>query len=88
MQEKNYYENLYEEYSERFKEMSDCELVEAFNREVGNPGWTGARGCYLAALHEEFCRRGFVVCNCKSARSLSLKKKVRLEYKPVLVPVE
>ncbi len=88
MQKKSYYENLFEEFSERFKEMGDCELVEAFNREVGNPGWTGARGTYLASLHREFLRRGFDISNIGNETCLSLKRKVKLEVKKVLIPLK
>lgn len=37
--------------------MSDAELVEAFNKDVGNPGWVSARAAFLTALRDEFERR-------------------------------
>lgn len=79
---------LFKDYKKRFEKMSNEELVEAFNREVGNPGWTGARDAYLAALHREFLDRGFIISEIGNNYSLSLKRKVKLVYKPVLVPKE
>ena len=49
---------LYQEFQARFREMSDAQLIDAFNREVGNTGWTSARASYGAALHREFDARG------------------------------
>ncbi len=80
-------DELFVKFKERFKKMSNDELVEAFNREVGKAGWTGARGAYLAALHREFEDRGIEICRIGDESSLSLAKKVKIEVKPVLVPV-
>ena len=68
----------YEEYLARFKAFTDQELIDAFNREVGNPGWVSARGSYLAALHDEFKHRGFDFSAIGGQDSLSLRSKVRL----------
>ena len=78
-------DRLFEDYKKQFAQMTDSELVDAFNREVGNPGWTSARGAYLAALHNEFSKRGFIVSPKVGNRyCLSLKHKVKLVKK--LVP--
>ena len=34
----------YTEFSEIFTKLSDDELIETFNKEVGNRGWVSARG--------------------------------------------
>ncbi len=49
----------YNEFQKRFKAMSDKELIDAFNRDVGNPGWVSARGEYHGALRAEFENRGY-----------------------------
>ncbi len=76
---------LYQEYQDRFRGMSDEELIDAFNREVGNSGWTGARASYLAALHREFGRREYDYSAIGDARSLSFNKKVRLLGRKIVV---
>ena len=48
-----------EEYLDWFKKKSDKELITCFNREVGNPGWVGARADYLSAMHQEFDNRHY-----------------------------
>jgi len=52
-------EKLYKEDLDFFKKKNDKELIDIFNREVGNPGWTSSRATYLAALHQEFDNRGY-----------------------------
>jgi len=74
----------YLSFKERFEKMSDKELVDAFNEEVGNPGWTGARGAYLAALHSEFRERGFDFSEIGNEEELSLAKKVTLIVKKLI----
>jgi hypothetical protein len=72
------HEKTYKEFQERFTAMSDEELVEAFNREVGNPGWTSSRATYLALLREEFEKRKFDHSAVTGSGGLSLKQKVKL----------
>lgn len=70
---------IHQEFKERFNAMNDDELIGAFNREVGNPGWTGARAIYLSLLREEFGRRKFdhsaIIAD---SGGLSLKRKMNL----------
>lgn len=54
-------ETVFEEFKNRFAAMSDEAVIEAFNSDVGNPGWTGARGAFHKALLQDFQRRGW---NC------------------------
>lgn len=54
------------------------ELIERFNREVGNPGWVRARSFYLAALRE---RLGATSLDCSEFiddETMSLRYRVRL----------
>ena len=65
--------------------MNDEQLVDAFNREVGNSGWTGSRASYLSALHEEFENRNYDYSAIGGKGSLSLKKKVRVTGNKILL---
>ena len=64
----------YEEFKVRFRNMEDKELVEAFNREVGNNGWVSSRLPYLVAMREEFAKRGFDTGVFGSERVLRLRR--------------
>ncbi len=70
--------DLYEQFRDRFRASADQELIDAFNREVDKAGWVGARGAYLAALHDEFMARGFDFSAIGDQRALSLRRKIRL----------
>lgn len=73
------------DFMERFKTMSDAELVEAFNKEVGISGWVSARAEYLIALHREFDERGIDYSAIGNEGGLSLSREVRLEGKKIIV---
>ena len=72
-------------FSARFRAMSDQELIEDFNREVGNDGWVSARAAFLAALHDEFNNReyDYAIIGCR--QGLSFARKVRLEGKRIVL---
>ena len=63
---------------EWFKKKSDKELIDCFNREVGNPGWVGARADYLSAMHEEFDNRHYNYSIIGDKGSMFLRHKVKL----------
>ena len=64
---------------EWFKKKSDKELIDAFNSQVGNPGWVGARADYLSAMHEEFDNRLYDYSIIKSDDGgIFLRHKVKL----------
>ncbi len=65
--------------------MSDAELVEAFNKDVGNPGWVSARAAYWTALRDEFDRRGFDYSSVGNAAEISLATKVKLIDKKIVL---
>src|SRR5690242_13355211 len=81
-------EERYREYRVRFAAYSDVELVDAFNREVGNPGWTSSRGAYLRALHDEFVERGFDLTDIGGAEEMSLGSRIKLRGKKKIVADE
>jgi len=68
----------FEKFLQNLKALTDNELIEAFNKEVGNSGWVSARGAYLSAMHTEFKRRKFDYSQIGDERSLSLANHVRL----------
>ncbi|HOE14864.1 MAG TPA: hypothetical protein PLL62_08575 [Candidatus Saccharicenans sp.] len=47
-----------QEIRERFKQVSDFELVEIFNQQTLCYGWGSNRATYLSELRQEFLRRG------------------------------
>ena len=67
------------EYLEWFKKKSDKELIDDFNRQVGNPGWVSARADYLSAMKEEFDNRHYDYSIIKSDDGgIFLRHKVKL----------
>lgn len=70
-------------FAERFAEMSDAELISAFNREVGNRGWTSARARYLSMMRKEFDKRSFDYSSIGDDTSMSYKNKIVLVGKKI-----
>jgi len=67
------------EYLDWFKKKSDKELIDLFNREVGNPGWVSARADYLSAMNEEFDNRHYDYSIIKSDNGgIFLRHKIKL----------
>ena len=64
--------------------MSDEGLIDAFNGDVGNPGWVSARAQFHYALHEEFDNRGFDYLDIGNKNSYSLKNKIKLIGKKII----
>lgn len=73
-------ETVFEEFKNRVATMSDEEVIEAFNRDVGNSGWTGARGAFHKALLQDFQRRGWHcdVIYDSDKNTLNLTSRVKL----------
>lgn len=68
------------EFVERCRRMSNRELVEAYNREIGNPGCVSARGRYLHALYCEMRKRRIDLSEVnEEPRTLQLDTPVRYE---------
>ena len=68
----------YQEYAARFAAASNQSLVESFNREVGNTGWTSVRASHIAALIDEFQNRGIDISAVFDGRSTDFNHHVRL----------
>jgi len=65
--------------------MSNEELIDVFNCEVGNSGWTSSRASYLAALGEEFENRNYDYSDIGDTGRLSFKNKVKLIFNKIIV---
>ncbi|MEO6951371.1 MAG: hypothetical protein ABI321_06120 [Polyangia bacterium] len=51
-------------------------LVAAFNREVGNPGWVGARADYMHAMRLAFEASGLDCSSFMTASEMSLRQRI------------
>ena len=78
-------QKIYQEIRGRFLNMSDKELIDAFNREVDNNGLTSTRAIYLSALHEEFERRHYNYSVIGNDKRLSFKKRIRIKDKNIYI---
>lgn len=76
----------YETFKAQLRLLNNEEIIEAFNRQIGNNGWTSSRGSYLGALSSEFERRGFDYSSVGNEAGLSLANKVKIENN-VIVPL-
>ncbi|MFA7133583.1 MAG: hypothetical protein WC122_01230 [archaeon] len=74
-----------QEYRDRFRSMNDKQLIDAFNNEVGNSGWTASRASYLFALCGEFKNRDYDYSNIGEEKVMSLNKKIKLINKKIIV---
>ena len=55
------------------------QLIEYFNREVGNRGWTSERAAYDTALIDAFINKSVDVSAVYDGTSISFKHKVSLD---------
>ena len=69
----------YKFYVARLSSMPVSQLVELFNKEVGNRGWTSERSSFDAALIDAFINKGVDVSAVYDGCSISSKQKVSLD---------
>lgn len=69
----------YQEYAAHFAAASNQSLVESFNKEVGNTGWTSMRASFIAAIMDEFRNRGFDISTVNDGHSTDFNHHVRLD---------
>jgi hypothetical protein len=74
-----------EDFAERFKVMSDNDLIGALNSQVGNNGWVASRATYFVALKQELNNRGFDYSAITDKGSFSFARKIGLEGKKIVV---
>ena len=71
--------NSLQEFAARFRATSIQSLVEEFNRQVGNAGWTSARANHDQALISEFRNRGIDTSAVYDGHSIDFSRCVRLD---------
>lgn len=76
--------NYEEECKNKFSKMTDIDIIEVFNTQVGNTGWTTSRGIYLSCLKTEMCSRPFDLSAIYNGE-LSFKKKIKLMGNKIVV---
>ena len=68
--------SLFNEFAERFASAPIASLVESFNAQVGNRGWSSARSAHDQALIKELVKRGVDVSVVCDGQSISFAHKV------------
>lgn len=63
----------------RLSSMPVSQLVELFNKEVGNRGWTSERSSFDAALVDAFINKGVDVSALYDGTSITFRQKVSLD---------
>jgi hypothetical protein len=73
-------------YKKRFKDYDADQLIEAFNRDVGNPGWVRARGFFLVALRKALLATGLDCSGFIDEEGMSMQYKIKQDGKRI-VPI-
>jgi hypothetical protein len=73
------------DYATGLLRCSDEDLVDLFNRDVGNAGWVAARAAFSQALITEFRRRGIDVSSVRSQDGTSYTTKVKLQKRKLVL---
>lgn len=71
---KEYFDELQEEMANRSVES----LVEEFNQQVGNTGWTSIRGLHDSVLIDTLIAKGVDVSAVYDGCDISFKRKIKL----------
>ena len=71
--------NSLQEFAARFAAASTQSLVEEFNRQVGNTGWTSARANHDQALIAELQGRCIDISAVYDGRSIDFGRPVRVD---------
>lgn len=77
--------SLYNEFAARFAASTLTSLVESFNSQVGNRGFTSARAAHNKALIDEFVRRGIDVSAVYDGTALSFAHHVELDNNRLVI---
>ena len=70
----------YIKFALQFADMQITELVNIFNRQVGNRGWTNMRAYHDKALIDEFQRRGVDVSVTYNGKANTFAHPVRYDF--------
>ncbi len=77
--------SLYNEFAARFAASTLTSLVESFNSQVGNRGFTSARAAHNKALIDEFVRRGIDVSAVYDGTAISFAHHVKLDNNSLVI---
>ncbi len=66
------------QFADRFANATIEELIDTFNRQVGNPGWGSARAQHDSALREEFLRRYVDCSSFITESSINFREPIKL----------
>lgn len=77
--------SLYNEFAARFAASTLTSLVESFNSQVGNRGFTSARAAHDQALIDELVRRGIDVSAVFDGTALSFAHLVELDNNRLVI---
>jgi len=69
---------LYDETVKKIEKLDNKELIELFNKDVNNPGWTSSRARHHVALYEEFIKRKIDFSAIGDGLGLSFRNKIEL----------
>ena len=69
----------YIKFALQFADMQITELVNTFNRQVGNRGWTSIRAYHDQALIDEFQRRGIDATCVHDGNAISFAHPIKYE---------
>ena len=72
--------SIFNDFVARFATASITSLVESFNRQVGNRGFTSARAAHDVALIRELIRRGIDVSAVSDGKCISFAHHVVLDH--------
>ena len=75
------------DHQDRLRALSNKELIESFNKDVGNPGWVRARGDFHLAMVEEFKRRNFDYSAVGNEVAVSWAKRIKLSGNTITLEV-
>ncbi len=73
--------SIFNDFVAHFATASITSLVESFNRQVGNRGFTSARAAHDVALIKEFIRRGVDISAVYDGNGISFAKRVVINKK-------
>ena len=77
--------SLYNEFAARFAASTLTSLVESFNSQVGNRGFTSARAAHNKALIDELVRRGIDVSAVYDGTATSYAHHVELDNNRLVI---
>ena len=77
--------SIYNDFAEQFAASSITSLVDSFNRQVGNRGWTSARAAHDLALIDELKRRGIDVSAVFDGTVISFTHHVELDNNSLVI---